>query len=293
MITGVPDPLDLAARLARALLRRLLSVDSLPASIDYDRAARSRDGGAVPFRWESDMLEPVAEAFRKLAPWLTAPGAIVAEIPAAVGIVDLVGVRFNQRSLRHRDEAALEPTLSPLRVRVLHGLLDGRPKDVEYLAGRVGSRPEALMRSTLRPLERADLIELGTDTVRSTGVWLPAADRVVAVELKLSKWRGALAQADNFTRSADEAWVVLDAARSAGAALAVHEFVERGVGLAVATSDGELDVLAAPARTRPEGWLHALIGERALAATKHAAVPAEPGAPARLPSEPRTVALVA
>jgi hypothetical protein len=247
------------------------------------------------FRWEAEMLDPVAKSMPTLAPWFEAPAALIAEVPAAVGVVDLLGVRFDARALRRRVEADVRPVLSPLRVRVLHALLVG-PRPVDELAASVGTHAEALMRSTLGPLEEAELVELEGGEVQSTGLWLPVAQRVVAVELKLTKWRDALIQADNFRRSADESWVVVDAARAGAARAATLEFAEHGVGLAVATVDGRVDVVLPAPRARPEGWLHALIAERALAATDDA-MPLFSGSRRsrrpRLESDPRAVAVVA
>lgn len=286
------DVFQTTAGLIRELRRAVRALGSL---IERPAEETVQDAGAPPaerFRWESDMLEPVARSVDVLAPWLKAPGAIVAEVPAAIGVVDLVAVRFDPRSLRNRSEAGIAPILSPLRVRVLHALLGGRARHLDELAASVGSREDALLRSTLRPLAAGELIELHGDTARSTGMWLPAADRIIAVELKLAKWRDALNQADNFARSADEAWVVLDGARAAGALDATGEFAERGVGLAAITPSGALEILRRPPKTRPVGWLRALIAERALAAANpRTAERASPAAP-RPQSEPRAVALM-
>lgn len=253
---------------------------------------------ASRFRWEAEMLGPVVTNARILAPWLDRPSALVAEVPAAVGIVDLLGIRFNRRVLNQRIEGDVRPVLSPLRVRVLYALLTG-PAPIDELAASVGSNGEALMRSTLRPLHAAELIELEDGIARATGLWRPVAGRVVAVELKLSKWRDALSQADNSGHSADERWVVLDAARAAGALAALDEFSERGVGLAVVEQGGGLHVLQLPVRGRPEGWLRALIAERALEALDDyepvfSRSPTERLRPKhpRVPSKPHTVAIV-
>jgi hypothetical protein len=86
---------------------------------------------------------------------------------------------------------------------------------------------------------------------------------LTAVELKLSKWRGALRQADNFAQSADRSWVVLDHARSRPAIASAEQFRHAGIGLAVLQRDGALRVVVRPVRRAPERWLRALMAERA------------------------------
>ena len=191
---------------------------------------------------------------------------VVGEVPAAQGIADIVAVRFDTEAVRRRLDCAIGPVTSPLRVRVLHVLREDRAMRTSTLAASLGTNASALTRSTLRPLAGLGLVELSAGMVRSTGVWRPVAAHITAVELKLSKWRDALHQADNFAISADRAWLVLDASRSA-AAVRERAFIRTfGVGLAVIDSTGELRVVVPPRGRRPERWLRALMAEQAWAA---------------------------
>jgi hypothetical protein len=193
---------------------------------------------------------------------------VVGEVPAAQGIADVVAVRFDIDALHQRFESGVGPITSPLRVRVLSLLRSDRPVRTSTLAVRLGTSATALTRSTLGPLADLGLVELRADTVRSTGAWRPVPAHVTAVELKLSKWRDALRQADNFAISADRAWLVLDDARSA-AAIRESDFIATfGVGLAVIKSTGELRVVAPPRGRRPERWLRALMAEQVWAAAE-------------------------
>jgi hypothetical protein len=190
---------------------------------------------------------------------------VVGEVPAAVGIADVVVVRFDADPVRHRLESGIGPLCSPLRVRALDALRTDRPTLVRTLARRLGSNARALTRSTLRPLTEMGAVELVGDRVWATGAWQPVGAHLTAVELKLSKWRDALRQADNFSLSADRSWVVLDFAR-AGAAIAARETFEcYGVGLAVLDGAGQLRIITRPHGRRPERWLRALMAERAWA----------------------------
>ena len=192
---------------------------------------------------------------------------LVAEVPAAQGIADVVAVRFDQEAIRQRLEGGVGPIGSPLRVRTLDLLRDDRFTQIGTIARKIGSNPYALMRSTLGPLAELGIVEVAGATVRATGLWRPLGGHLTAVELKLSKWRDALRQADNLALSADRTWVVLDQARAKGAVDASDYFRQFGVGLAVLDVEGGLRVIVSPQRRRPERWLRSLFAERAWALT--------------------------
>lgn len=211
------------------------------------------------------MTSLVAARVGRLLPRSKAAHMVVGEVPAAVGIADVVAVRFDPAVVRRRLDSGIGPLCSPLRVRALDRLRTDRPMRVSTLASKLGSNPRALTHSTLGPLAEMGMVELVGDSVRATGAWEPAATHVTAVELKLSKWRDALRQADNFALSADRSWVVLDSARATSAIAAGDVFAQFGVGLAVLRGAGELQVINQPAGRRPERWLRAIIAERAWA----------------------------
>ncbi|WP_198965162.1 hypothetical protein [Mycobacterium shottsii] len=213
------------------------------------------------------MTQLVASQVGRLMP----PGGahvVVGEVPAAQGIADVVAVRFDIDALHQRFESGVGPITSPLRVRVLNLLRSDRPVRTSTLATRLGTNATALTRSTLGPLADLGLVELHADTVRSSGAWRPVPAHITAVELKLSKWRDALRQADNFATSADRSWLVLDAARSAAAVRESAFIATFGVGLAVIKSTGELRVVAPPRGRRPERWLRTLMAEQVWASAE-------------------------
>jgi hypothetical protein len=228
--------------------------------------------GRIPtdaFRWEADMTALVAEQVGRLLPRSTNTLAlVVGEVPAAVGISDIVAVRFDREAVRHRLDTGVGPLCSPLRVRALDILRTDRPIRVTTLARKLGTNTRALTRSTLVPLANIGVVGFAGDGVTATGAWRPVGAHLTAVELKLSKWRDALRQADNFAVSADRSWVVLDFAR-AGAAIAGRDVFEKyGIGLAVLDGAGHLQVITRPAGRRPQRWLRALMAERAWAAAE-------------------------
>jgi hypothetical protein len=211
------------------------------------------------------MTAPVAAAMTRLAPALVAPEYLLREVPAGQGVVDLLGVDFDDEVLSRRVRAGLGPIDRPLRIEVLSLLRVDRYLSIERLAKKVSSNPRALMRSTVGPLADFGAVEIDGSRVRATGMWLPVARRLTAVELKLSKWRAAARQADNAALAADRSWVVLDAVRATNAVRNRDYFSELGVGLAVVGSEGELRVVERPRRGRCVPWLRAWVGEVAWA----------------------------
>ena len=211
------------------------------------------------------MLDPVEVLVRHLTPARSQPEYLLREMPAGQGVVDLLAVDFDDEVLLRRVRAGLGPVELPLRIEVLSHLRADRFLSLERLSRRVGSNPRALTRSTLGPLAEMGAIKLEAKRARATGVWIPVAKRLTAVELKLSKWRDAARQADNAAWAVDRSWVVLDARRARAAASNRDYFAELGIGLAVVDSAGFLRVIERPQRGRYVPWLRAWLGELAWA----------------------------
>lgn len=214
------------------------------------------------------MTALTAGQVERLLPRADGAVVIVGEVPAAQGIADIVAVRFNGDAVRRRADAGVGPMVSPLRLRCLDVLRRDRPMRTETLARKMGTNARALTRSTLSPLAEMGVVELSGDLVRATGAWEPVGTHLTAVELKLSKWRSALRQADNFAQSADRSWVVLDETRATGALAGLETFAAYGVGLALLGTDGRLKVTLRPRGRRPVPWLRALMAECAWAAAE-------------------------
>jgi hypothetical protein len=213
------------------------------------------------------MTDAVETSIGRLLPTQSPALVVLREVRAAVGVVDLVAVRFDDDALGSRICARLAPMTFPLRVRVLDAL-GARVLRLSTLARRIGRKPEALMRSTVAPLIELGALEMSNGKLAATGAWRPVTSRLTAVELKLAKWRVALRQADNASLSADAAWVVLDRARAGGAAGAIDLFREYGVGLATVDRSGDLEIRCRPRGRRTVRWLHAWMGELAWAAVR-------------------------
>jgi hypothetical protein len=258
--TGQPSPRS-------AVLLATSTPGSRPHAESVSRRENPTRTGveSTSWRWEADMTGPVVDQVTRLLPRTRVAHLVVGEVPAAVGIVDVVAVSFRRDAVRHRLHSGVGPLCSPLRIRTLDVLQNGRPQRVTTVASKVGSNPAALRKSTLSPLADLGLVELSEKSVMTTGAWCPVAAQLTAVELKLSKWRDALRQADNFALSADRSWVVLDESRGRRAVAAAETFEAFGVGLATLDEDGRLRVVIRPRGRRPERWLRALMAERAWA----------------------------
>lgn len=220
-----------------------------------------------PFRWEADMTEFVERSITALTPASARPDVVLEQVQGAIGVLDLIAVFFDDEALSQRIRGGVVPVTLPLRVQVLHALGRRPPTRVETLARRLRRNPRALISSTLRPLAELGALELRGDRVVATGAWRPVVRRMIAVELKLSKWRDAVRQADNAAMSADAAWVVLDRAKADGALAARSYFRAFGVGLAVIDPSGGFDVVFRPGRRRAVRWLRSWLGELAWDAT--------------------------
>ena len=228
-------------------------------------SSKTHRNPSSPFRFESEMTDPVEALVRHLTPGRVRPEYVLREMPAGQGVVDLLAVDFDDVVLTRRTCAGIGPIELPLRIEVLSHLRTDRFLSLERLSRRVGSNPGALTRSTLRPLAELGAIVLEPTRVRATGAWIPVTRRLTAVELKLSKWRDAARQADNAARATDRSWVVMDA-RRAGAAVSNRDyFAELGIGLAIVDSTGALRVIERPRRARYTPWLRAWLGELAWA----------------------------
>lgn len=130
---------------------------------------------STPYRWETELAPLISARFESFTPnaAISAPDLIVPEIPAAVGVVDLLGVKFRADALLLREQISLGPICSPLRIRVLDLLASNQIKNIATLARRLGSSERSLRNSTLTPLAEAGLVDLTEVHVHSTGILEP------------------------------------------------------------------------------------------------------------------------
>lgn len=198
------------------------------------------------FAVEADMLGLIAAAVQDLA----GPGAVaVFEVQSAAGIPDVVATVFDQDVIEDRAGCGFVTDAGGLGA--LLALSDARDAcralDARQVAAAAGLTP-SYVRSRVLP----GLGARGLALMTAPGRWIAAgryrspARTLVTIEAKLSDWRRGLGQAARHAAGADEAWLVLDAARTRPAVSRADWFRAVGVGLAGLDSDGALRLLLPP-----------------------------------------------
>lgn len=158
---------------------------------------------------------------------------IAVEVSVGRGIADIVAVVPGE---------AAQVQLWPLSIRecvVLAALRRGGGTRIDLLEGRCGLPRRSLRNGTLKRLEEAGLVKRGNGgRVQLAHDWLKSV-RVIAFEAKLSAWRDAVRQAQEYLRYADEAYVALPRATVGRETSDV--FSGAGVGL-LQVGGGEVEV---------------------------------------------------
>ena len=228
-----------------------------------------------------DLLERGPEAFASEAAlmWPLAAGASALgkadgraaaerisffEVAAAEGVPDMLIVEFDQDAIQRRVAAGLGAVIATTTARALWALTE-RALTVDELAETLTMTPAHVQRGILPQLADAGLASRDVD-----GRWAgadglaPLVRSVVAVEAKLSDWRGGFKQARRYTRFANQTYMALDARRARPARRYAGDMAEAGVGLAtVDASDGRVHVRRRARWREPAvRWEFFLIGER-------------------------------
>lgn len=191
------------------------------------------------------MADPVID-------WLSVSGLIVKrEFATAWGVCDLAGCSINSSRAKHRLALGQRRAVGPeLRIALLLSIpnVGSRQSTTITQLGRAFGAyvdDEAIEQEVER-LRKNRFVEIsGRGRIQKRNGWLPLHDRIVAVELKLSRVGDALEQARANQGFADESFVAMPADR---AYRAVHStrtrFREAGVGL-LAVSRNSCDVVIA------------------------------------------------
>ena len=197
-----------------------------------------------PFETEAALVEMIRGLFAQNA---SERWTWISELVSPSGIADLAAVRLVP-GWRNMDE------LHRLPPRWLYALksLPVEPFRVEDLANLANVTPSAA-RGVLK-----SYADCGFCVYRAEqGTWIkqrdpsPVAERIIAIEAKLSDWRRALYQASRYLDYANQSWVVLDSKAFANARLHVDEFQHRGIGLAGVSPTGEFEVACTAAFRTP------------------------------------------
>jgi len=189
----------------------------------------------VAFALESEMSSPVVR-------WLRNQGLNVKdEYALPWGICDYVGLSFNQEQVNRRLALGqLQPIGPPHRIDVLFQIPDaetGKSITIHQLRKRF---PMPAGDSVERELEKLSengfVVRHRKHSFQRLNGWVPLHNRIVAVELKLSRTSEALGQAASHRAFAGESYVAMPskvAERAAETRFA--EFQASGVGILAVT----------------------------------------------------------
>jgi hypothetical protein len=112
----------------------------------------------------------------------------------------------------------------------------------------------------VRRFEKSGLSQCAVDGefgIISTG-WLDSLE-IVAIEIKLSRWREALWQAREYFQFADRSYVAIDAGRVEVTSTILDEFIATGVGLIAFGKQGATLVCeASPSVPSGANWIQAI-----------------------------------
>jgi len=186
------------------------------------------------FARESDMAASAAR-------WMKSSGmAVKSEFITPWGICDLVGLTFNSDNVAHRLELKQTRAVSSITRAVLllqiPDVEEGRSISLNTLIRRSSPAiPHDVVSDEVdRLMADRFVISSGRGRLQKVNGWMPLQDRLVAVELKLSRIDEAMQQALNNLGFAEESYVGLPvevARRVAANASRWSRFFNAGVGL--------------------------------------------------------------
>lgn len=213
-----------------------------------------------------EMFSLEAEMANSAARWLKAGGMTVkSEFVTPWGVCDFVGLRLNQERVGSRLKLRQTKAISSItRASLLLQIPDIATRKSVSLERLVrdcaSSIPAEVVKSeTDRLIADRFVVSSAQGRLQKLNGWMPLQDRLIAVELKLSRIQDAMHQAMNNLGFAEESYVGLPAAiarRVASNPSRWSAFFDAGVGL-LSVSRHHCDVLLQPRTT--EGWTDAAV----------------------------------
>jgi hypothetical protein len=195
------------------------------------------------FRRESDMANTAIG-------WMRSRGlSVKSEFITPWGICDLAGVRFNAKKVAHRlrlgQTRAISSVLRALLLLAIPEAETHRSISVENLSHRFGLDIDTVSFELDHLISGRFVIRTSRGRFQKQNGWMPLHDRLVAVELKLSRVEEAMRQAVNNLAFADESYVGFPheiAVRIAGKPERWANHFDEGIGL-LSVSRGSCEVL--------------------------------------------------
>jgi len=170
--------------------------------------------------------------------WLTSsPMVVKGEFRMPWGVCDLVGVEMAQSRVLARIAAGQKRSIGPAtRIALLQLIPDvdsGQWIDLDTLRVEVDAPEASLLRDLHELCRRRFVVRREDGSFQSRKSWAPLHNRIVAVELKLSRIDEVLAQARSHTAFATESYIGLpeDKAERLAGSDRVSELKSAGLGL--------------------------------------------------------------
>ena len=211
------------------------------------------------FAKESDMAASAVS-------WMKSSGmAVKSEFVTPWGICDLVGLTFNPKNVAHRLQLKQTRAVSSITSAVLLLQIPDLEAQESTTLDRLirkcaPSIPEEVVaKETDRLIADHFVVSSLRGRLQKVNGWMPLQDRLVAVELKLSRIEEAMRQALNNLGFAEESYIGLPAEvayRAASKASRWSNFFDAGVGL-LSVARGGCEVLV-PA-SQNQRWTDAAI----------------------------------
>jgi hypothetical protein len=208
--------------------------------------------GDTGFRLEKDLVTALRDRSAAVLTSAKADGnahQILRERQVGMCIPDLLVVRSKLGGdrtpirLSYFDCALLATTLKSGTVSAAH------------LAASTYSAPEQIGRRVLR-LVKLGLMSRCSDGLRVPAKTVPSGTHVVAVEAKLTRWKDALAQARDYLRFANEAYIAMPASVIGRNATALAACADAGIGvIAVDEVDARVVLRAKTHRPYSAEWV--------------------------------------
>jgi hypothetical protein len=215
---------------------------------------------AIPmFARESEMSGPVVS-------WMESGGlAVKPEFVTPWGICDFAGLRFDATKIARRLQLRqLRPVSSIIRAVLLLHIPDIEARKSITLSRLIGDMQPFITEGVVRDevarlIDDRFVVSPCRGRLQKINGWMPLHDRLVSVELKLSRIEEVMNQALNNLGFADESYVALPvevAYRLANKPSRWSSFIEAGIGV-LGVSPKECEVIV-PAR-RVSGWTDSAI----------------------------------
>jgi hypothetical protein len=204
------------------------------------------------FRLEKDLVTALRDRSSAVLRSANVAGAahqILSEQQVGMCIPDLLVVR----SKPAEDRTPLR--LSYFDCALIATALKSGTVTVADLAASTYSAPEQIGKRVVR-LVKLGLMSQRSDRLRVPAKTVPSGAHVVAVEAKLTRWRDALAQAQDYLRFANEAYIAMPASVIGRNATALAACADAGVGvIAVDEVDARVVLRAQSHRPYSAEWV--------------------------------------